>query len=196
MANWIMMHEHPFTICEEGFIYMKKTAISGYDKISRKTAKDDCMIIYDREKNKLKEVLKSVTRISLTTDLWKSQNQNIEYMVITGYFVDNELSLQKRVLSFVHVPPPRRGVDIADAMHTCLKDWEIENKVFTVSVDNASYNVVCLKKYLSRNRKLVCSSKMFQVRCCAHILNLLVQDEISIIEPIIENVRGCKEHQS
>jgi len=91
--------------------------------------------------------------------------------------------------SFVHVPLPRRGVDIANAMHKCLKDWGIENKVFTMSVDNTSYNDDCLrilKKNLSRNRKLVCSGKMFQVRCCAHFFNLLVQDGISIIEPITE----------
>jgi len=68
---------------------MMKIIISEYEKIRRKTTKDDCKIIYDREKNKLKEVLKGVMRISLTTDLWKSQNQKIKYMVITRNFVDN-----------------------------------------------------------------------------------------------------------
>jgi len=37
-------------------------------------------------------------------------------MVITGHFVDNDWSLQKRVLNFIHVSPPRRGVNIADAI--------------------------------------------------------------------------------
>ncbi|XP_068650889.1 uncharacterized protein [Aristolochia californica] len=47
-----------------------------------------------------------INKISLTTNLWKSKNQNIEYMVITGHFIDSNWKLQKRVLSFVHVPPP------------------------------------------------------------------------------------------
>jgi len=71
-----------------------------------------------------------------------------------------------------------------------LKRFGIENKVFTVSVDSASYNDVCLRilKKLFRNRKLIYSGKMFQVRC-VHFLDLLMQDGISIIiEPIIENV--------
>ncbi|WJX20501.1 hypothetical protein P8452_10049 [Trifolium repens] len=38
----------------------------------------------------------------------------------------------KRILSFVHVPPPRRSVDIADAIFKCLKEWGIENKIFSV----------------------------------------------------------------
>ena len=63
----------------------------------------------------MKEVLKGVTRISLTTNPLKSRNQKNEYMMITGHFVDNDWSLQKRVLNFIHVSP-RRGVNIADAI--------------------------------------------------------------------------------
>nr|GEY72047.1 hypothetical protein [Tanacetum cinerariifolium] len=50
------------------------------------------------------------------------------------------LRLQKRVLSFVHVPPPRTTLDIADGIYKCLKEWEIEGKIFSISVDNAAYN--------------------------------------------------------
>lgn len=99
--------------------------------------------------------------------------------------------MQKRVLSFVHVPPPRRGVDIADAIFKCIKEWGIENKIFSVSVDNAYYNDRCLKKLkvlLSRHQKLVLDGKLFHVRCCAHILNLLVQDGIGRIREIVEKV--------
>ena len=59
-------------------------------------------------------------------------------MVITNHYVDVNWVLQKCVLSFVHVPPPQRGVDIADAIFKCLKEWGIESKVYSVSVDNAS----------------------------------------------------------
>lgn len=84
--------------------------------------------------------------VSLTTDCWKFTHQKIEYMVITGYFIDQNWRLQKRVLSFVHIPPPRTGLDIADGIHKCLKEWEIEDKIFTISVDNASYNDTALRR--------------------------------------------------
>jgi hypothetical protein len=192
-AHWVMMHEHPFSIVEEkAFVFMMKCSNILYEKISRKTVKNDCVAVYEAERKKLKETLRAVHKICLTTDLWKSQNQKIEYMVLTGHFIDADWVLQKRILSFVHVPPPRRGVDIADAIFKCLKEWGIENKIFSVSVDNAHYNDRCLKELkvlFSRHRKLVLNGKLLHVRCCAHILNLLVQDGIGRIEEIVENVR-------
>ncbi|KAI5409138.1 hypothetical protein KIW84_054806 [Lathyrus oleraceus] len=145
-AHWIMMHEHAFSIVEEeGFHFMMKCSNISYEKISRKTLKNDCIAVYEAERKKLKSTLRTVNKICLTTDLWKSQNQKIEYMVLTGHFIDVDWVLQKRILSFVHVPPPRRGVDIADVIFKCLKDWGIENKIFSVSMDNSHYNDRCLK---------------------------------------------------
>jgi hypothetical protein len=59
-------------------------------------------------------------------------------------------------------------------------------------VDNAHYNDRCLKELkvlFSRHRKLVLNGKLLHVRCCAHILHLLVQDGIGRIKEIVENVR-------
>ncbi|CAI9261935.1 unnamed protein product [Lactuca saligna] len=112
-------------------------------------------------------------------------------MVLTGHFVDSNWHLQKRVLSFIHLPPPHRGLEIADNLYKCLKDWCIENKVFTISVDNASNNdstVRILSETFSRVKKLPCGGKMFHVRCCAHILNLMVKDGLSRIGHIIEDI--------
>ena len=89
-------------------------------------------------------------------------------MVLTGHFIDAAWNLQKRVLSFVKMPTPRHRIDVADAIFKCLKSWGIEDKVFSVSVDNAFYNDSCLrnlKDYLSLNNKLVLDGKLFHVRC-------------------------------
>ncbi|KAJ7976883.1 Zinc finger BED domain-containing protein [Quillaja saponaria] len=193
IANFILVHEHSFSIVEEEFFtMMMKTCSPLYQKITRNTAKADCMAIYEREKKKLKTQLKNVNKISLTTDLWRS-GQEIEYMVVIGHFIDSNWNLQKRVLSFVDVPPPRGGVDIADALFKCMTEWSIESKVFSVSVDNASYNDVAinvLKDTFSRRKHLLLGGKLFHVRCTAHILNLLVQAGLSAIGDVIENVRA------
>jgi len=72
-------------------------------------------------------------------------------------------------------------INVADAIFKCLKTWEIEEKVFSVSVANASYNDSCLKNLkenLSLSTKLVMNEDLIHVRCRAHILNLLVRDEL------------------
>ena len=130
IAHWLTMHEHPFTIVEEeGFNLMMKRGIPQWISVSRHTIRTDSFKVYDFEKKKLKALLKMVDQIILTTDLWRSGPQRIEYMVLTAHFVDLDWKLQKRVLNFVHLPPPRKGANIADCILTCLREWEIENKV-------------------------------------------------------------------
>ncbi|KAK4441860.1 Zinc finger BED domain-containing protein RICESLEEPER 1 [Sesamum alatum] len=112
VAHWIMMHEHPFSIVEEeGFNLMQRRGMPEWRGLTRNTAKTYCI-----------------------------NNQKIEYMVITGHWIDESWQLQKRVLNFVHIPPPRRGLEIANAIWRCLEDWGIESKIHTISVDNASAN--------------------------------------------------------
>ena len=63
--------------------------------------------------------------------------------------------------------------------------------MFTISIDNASSNDVAiriLKDTFSRNKRLICGGKLFHVRCCAHILNLMVQDGLSGIKDVIKDV--------
>ncbi|GKC81577.1 zinc finger BED domain-containing protein RICESLEEPER 2-like protein, partial [Tanacetum coccineum] len=160
IASWLMVTEQPFsTVEDEMFIYMMKTANPLFERISRPTAKADCFKVYEHEKKKLKALTNALSNISLTTDCWRSSHQKIEYMVITGHFIDQNWRLQKRVLSFVHVPPPRTALDIADGIYKCLKEWEIEGKIFSISVDNAAYNdkvVKTLKTNFSRVKKLPC----------------------------------------
>ncbi|KAK8579201.1 hypothetical protein V6N12_069530 [Hibiscus sabdariffa] len=112
-------------------------------------------------------------------------------MVLTAHFVDLDWKLQKRVLNFVHLPLPRKEANIADCILKCLKEWEIEDKVFTISVDNASANDSCikiLKDNFATNGRLLCNGKLFHVRCCAHILNIMVQHGLQQVQDIIEKV--------
>ncbi|KAK4417344.1 Zinc finger BED domain-containing protein RICESLEEPER 1 [Sesamum alatum] len=116
VAHWIMMHEHPFSIVEEeGFNLMQRRGMPKWRGMTRNTAKAYCINVYESEKKKLKNLLKNVNKISLTTDCWKSKNQKIKYMVITGHWIDESWQLQNR-------------------------DWGIESKIHTISVDNASAN--------------------------------------------------------
>ena len=113
-------------------------------------------------------------------------------MAVTGHFVDSDWVLQKRVLNFCNVPPPHTGVIIADALSKCFLEWGIENKVSTITVDNASYNDVCIRRVkedFCLRKRLSIGGKIFHVRCCAHILNLLVQDGLNQIVDVIDVVR-------
>ncbi|GJY99391.1 hypothetical protein Tco_0516821 [Tanacetum coccineum] len=104
---------------DEMFIYMMKTANPLFERISRPTAKADCFKVYEHEKKKLKALTNALSNISLTTDCWRSSHQKIEYMVITGHFIDQNWRLQKTCVKFSAVPPPsnQSTVDIADGIY-------------------------------------------------------------------------------
>ncbi|XP_027108993.1 zinc finger BED domain-containing protein RICESLEEPER 2-like [Coffea arabica] len=109
-----------------------------------------------------------------------------------NHFIDSDWVLQKYVLNFCNVPPPHTGVIIADALNKCFIDWGIKNKVSSITVDNASYNDVCIRRLredFSLRKRLSIGEKKFHVRCCVHILNLLVQDGLGQLGGMIDVVR-------
>ncbi|KAK4568458.1 hypothetical protein RGQ29_004027 [Quercus rubra] len=160
--------------------------------ICRNTTKSDVLKIYKREIENLKRALELVPgKIYLTSDLWKSSTID-EYMVLTAHYIDANWELQMRVLCFSHTPPRRSGKILGERLFNILKEWDIEKKVFTITLDNASYNdtlVNSLKKNPSFRLSLPCSGEFFRVRCGAHILNLIVQEGLKIIEHAVHNIR-------
>ncbi|XP_010667748.1 zinc finger BED domain-containing protein RICESLEEPER 2-like [Beta vulgaris subsp. vulgaris] len=172
------MHEKLFSVVEEdGFNMMLKRGIPQWTFVSHHTIKTDAFKVYEAEKKKLKALLKDVNRISLTTDLWRARPHRIEYMVLTGHFVDRDWKLQKRVLSFVHIPSPRKGKDIANCIFKCLKEWEVVNK-----------------DTFSLTKRLLCGGALFHVRCCAHILNIMVQHGLKQVKSVAKNVHDTVDY--
>ncbi|CAH9108562.1 unnamed protein product [Cuscuta epithymum] len=79
IATTIMVHEHPFNIVEdEVWMWDFQFANPEFCKVCRKTARSDCIKIYEAEKKVLKTLLTSLSKISLTTDMWRSTHQVAE----------------------------------------------------------------------------------------------------------------------
>ena len=70
-SHMILVHEYPFNTMEhEVFNVFMKIATPYYQKISRNTARNDCISTFELEKKKLKTMLSSVNRVSLTAEIW------------------------------------------------------------------------------------------------------------------------------
>ena len=73
-----------------------------------------------------------------------------------------------------------------------MSEWGIEGKIFTITLDNATSNDVsvdALQTQLNLKGLLPCNGNFFHLRCYAHILNLVVQDELKEIDKSIEKIR-------
>ena len=132
-------------------------------------------------------------RVSLTTDAWTSI-QNINYMSLTAHYIDSDWMLQKRILSFC-VLPNHKGDTIGKVIECCLHEWGIQS-VFTITVDNASANGVAIS-YLSKKlnnwdkKGCILDGKYLHMRCCAHIINLIVCEGLREAHDLIVSIRNA-----
>jgi len=197
IAKMIIVHEYSFRMVEhKWFNVLMRWMNSNYEWIGRKTIKNECMQIFEFEKDQLKKSLREADSISLTTDLWTS-NQNIQYMCLVAHYTDVNWILQCRVLNFVELDPPHTGLVIANAVFDCLLEWKIEDKIMSITLDNASNNdgaITNLKAKLLARKNTKFDPSYFHVRCAAHIVNLVVNDGLQPIETLISNLRNTMKY--
>lgn len=72
--------------------------------------------------------------------------------------------------------------------------WGVKNKLFSITLDNTSSNtcfVGLLISQLNIRSSLICNGEYFHVRCCCHIINLIVQDGLKVIDGSVNKIREC-----
>jgi hypothetical protein len=192
LARMIICCELPFRFVEKyEFIDFLASVCPTFKVPSRSTITRDCLKMFNEEGGQLKAYfLRHCQRVCLTTDTWSSI-QNVNYMVLTAHFIDNDWKLQKRILNFCPISS-HKGVDIARSIEDCVRSWGLIDKVFSVTLDNAASNdVTCvsLTSLFVANKSSIHGGKLLHMRCVAHIGNLIVQEGLKIHEKCIDKVR-------
>ena len=75
----------------------------------------------------------------------------------------------------------------------CLVDFNLDERISTVTVDNCTTNDGVIENMLQKldPTTLILDGRFLHMRCCAHILNLIVRDGLDIIAHAIEKVRDA-----
>ncbi|KAK3229746.1 hypothetical protein Dsin_001627 [Dipteronia sinensis] len=195
LAEMLILDELPFRFVENrGFRRFCFELCPLFDLPSRRTIVRELYQLYIDEKMKLKKYFsRSKVRVCLTIDTWTSI-QNINYMVVTAHFIDYDWQLQKRILSFSQIVD-HKGDSVGKCIENVLIEWGID-KVFTITVDNATANTTAIgyviKKLNSwQDDEAVLGGKYLHVRCCAHILNLIVSDGLKDLHDSIVAIRNA-----
>jgi len=131
------------------------------------------------------------SRICLTSDVWTACTTE-GYISLTAHYVDSTFTLRNKIIAFCAFPPPHTGHELTRKLVEFLRDWEIEGKIFSITLDNAQNNtkmVEKLKDHLFVKDHLICNGDFFHVRCCAHILNLIVKEGRTIADDAVHKIR-------
>ncbi|XP_058223196.1 zinc finger BED domain-containing protein DAYSLEEPER-like [Rhododendron vialii] len=103
LARMITIDELPFSFVEgEGFKDFISVVQPMWNPPRRLVMAKKIMVMYEEEKKTLKHTLKH-QRVCLTTDTWTSV-QNLNYLCLTGHFIDENWRYQKKILNFCVVP--------------------------------------------------------------------------------------------
>ncbi|KAH1047265.1 hypothetical protein J1N35_038049 [Gossypium stocksii] len=166
-----------------------RIASPNFKNISRYTTTRDVLMYYTKERDVKEELAKAPGLICLTSNNWNSEHTNDEYIGITANWIDRDWTLQKIIIRFRVLFPPYDDLNIVDELVLCLSQWGIDNIIFSIALDNTSYNnvmVSCLKNRFRENRAILCDGVFFQVRCCAHILNLIVKAGLELANDVVD----------
>jgi hypothetical protein len=90
------------------------------------------------------------------------------------------------LLEFKHVPGHHTGARLADEVFDTLQKYNIAQKLFCITTDNASNNgtmMHCLSERLKEEENYDWDPDQHHISCLNHIINLAVDD-------FIKNVKG------
>ncbi|CAL5353396.1 unnamed protein product [Camellia sinensis] len=187
-------HNYPFNMAEHEFFEIFCNNLQPMFKlVSRNTVRADVLDAYEIEKAKLYQFLDELSsKITLTTDIWTSDHQNFAYTCLTAHYVTNDWELKKKILAYRRIDYPHDGDHLFSFIKDLILEWNIDKKLFSMVVDNATSNDVMvrlLKRWLHDQGLLHLGGQLFHVHCSVHILNLVVQDGLKVIGSLISKIR-------
>ena len=185
--------------------YIKNAHNPKFVAVSRQTTTRDLTKMFDERKVKLVERLASdsVNCVCLTSDIW-SGNAKEDYLSVVAHYINPDWQLEKRVLGLVLIDCSHNGQNIADRVASVLSEYGVLEKVFAVTLDNASSNVSAMRmlrpilsKYLGlevpaedpRHPESAVTTMFLHQRCACHIINLIVKEALDFLKPLIEVFR-------
>lgn len=87
----------------------------------------------------INELAQTCSTIALSLDVWTSKNHKAILGVI-GHWVSTDFRYQERVLEFSELAGSHSGENMAETLQRMLVELQIEEKLLTITADNASNN--------------------------------------------------------
>ncbi|KAL0288567.1 UNVERIFIED_CONTAM: putative AC transposase [Sesamum calycinum] len=148
LAIACIKHKYPFNIGEHEYFEIFLSGLNPDFKLPcRNTIRSDVIEVYEEEKVKIYKLLDGLRcKVSLTTDIWTSEHSHVAYCCLTVHFVDDSWELQKKILAFRKMPYPHDGETLFSFMKEMILEWNLDKKLFSIVVDNATNNDVMIRK--------------------------------------------------
>nr|XP_055059808.1 E3 SUMO-protein ligase ZBED1-like [Misgurnus anguillicaudatus] len=186
LVKMIAKDFQPFSIVEnEGFREYSQTLNPSYVLPSRHTISRRMLPnMYEKVRADLKDIIKDVSAVCLTTDCWTSRTTT-SYIAVTCHYI-SDFELKSALLDCCTITEHHTAEQLAYKLDQVTQEWGIQGKVAACTTDNAKNIVKPVKDVLKWNH----------VGCMAHTLNLVVRHSLEgpDIQAIIQKVKNITEY--
>ncbi|GJZ14486.1 zinc finger BED domain-containing protein DAYSLEEPER [Tanacetum coccineum] len=120
-----------------------------YTHVSRSTLKRDAMKLWLAAKQEIIDSFGNINAcVNLTTDVWSTPHGVPDsYMCVTAHWIEpGTWQMMKRVISFEEFPSPHTGGALFKMLTKVLTNFNLEDKVMSITLDNASNNTSAMDK--------------------------------------------------
>ncbi|WVZ57179.1 hypothetical protein U9M48_007598 [Paspalum notatum var. saurae] len=162
--------------------YIKIAHNPRYFTISRQTTTRDVEKHFKDKHAKLVERLQSVSCVALTSHIW-SGNAKEDYLSVVAHFVN-----EKRILAMRLIDCSHSGVNIAERIADVVAEYGLTDKIFSITLDNASANSKAMETLSSLLSGYVGPLLLHQ-RCTCHIINLIVKSAFEELKHFLDDFR-------
>lgn len=115
-------------------------------------------------------------KIALSVDTWTTSSNKFSVHGVLGFFIDSEWRLRRVALAFDDVSDDQTSQRITKTIAKAILNCDLSsNTISAITADNGShFDIQELQRILNGEQHRPNQSKIYWIRCIAHIINLVV----------------------
>lgn len=163
-----------------------------YQHVSRTTLRSDAFNLWKTAKKDIIDGFRDYKYgVAITTDTWTAPHGTANsFLAVTAHWFNPESwLLMKRTIAFKLFGYPHTGSNLRKILHDTLIEYNLDDKVFTISLYNASNNTKAME-LLKLRIKPILDGAFFHSCCVAHVINLSVQAALKICDSLKTKFRN------
>ncbi|WVZ62230.1 hypothetical protein U9M48_011997 [Paspalum notatum var. saurae] len=189
IAKLIARLDLPLTFAESPAFeeYIQLAHNPKFKSVSRQTTTRDLGKYFNDRRSSVHDSLQSASSIAITSDIW-SGNAKEDYLSVVAHYVSKDWLLEKKIIGLKLIEVSHNANNIAERVLSVIADWGCTDKVFSVTLDNASSNVKAMDKLKPELSGYVGTLFLHQ-RCALHVINLIVKCGLKRFKPWLDAFR-------
>lgn len=188
LLEWIISDLQAFRAGENPFFQQFLASLNfDYQSLKKDAVTKRTMELFDVVKLKICDLLGNcLQKFSFTLDIWTSPSQD-PFLCATLHFIDQNWVLKSQVIAFRYIPGRHSGVNMALVLEEIVNEYQIKERILTVTMDNASNNDKLVDELIAEG--IIVDSES-HIRCFSHIVNLAAQDCIYEFNDKLQDLRS------